>query len=137
MSKISDKRPGDHFTTIDHNRLAQNSNRQENFSVVQGSGLVLKKTPSGPLLDLVGQFNLTPALCTAKATPSAGLHTFSECDMTRTIVDGGKVFTSCWCAGDFNNDWDLSIAGGSETYAFVFSFGGQNMAFIFGSYYSS
>jgi len=72
--------------------------------------------------------------CTAVDTPSAGLHTFKECDREGNILTGDdeRIFTSCWCVGDFDDDWELSIESGKETSGIVFTKNGQNMVFITG-----
>jgi len=81
-----------------------------------------------------------PVKCTAEDTPSAGLHTFKECDLDGTILTGADevVYTSCRLLGDEDGDWDVSVAVGEETFGYLYKYKGENVVSLHsgaGAYY--
>ena len=73
-----------------------------------------------------------PVKCTAANTPSAGLHTFKECDLDGAILTGDDevVYESCRLLGDFNKDWDVSVAEDSESFGYLYKHKGANVVVL-------
>lgn len=77
----------------------------------------------------------TPATTPVPTTTIAwgeGYHTFKECDWAGNILTGDdeRVFKNCRLVGDFNREWDVSIAAGSESFGFLWNLKGQNVVVL-------
>jgi len=141
MTDFRNKKAGDEFTTTDYNKIVRELKRP--ITAVHGSGIIVNDTPSGITLSLSSSaitFSPVPVKCTAEDTPSAGLHTFKECDLDGTILTGADevVYTSCRLLGDEDGDWDVSVAVGEETFGYLYKYKGENVVSLHsgaGAYY--
>ena len=127
------KRKGDEYTTTDHNRFVD-AHKRAKITAAQGSGITVNDTPSGVSLGLAADvtFKPVPVKCTAEDTPSAGLHTFKECDLDGAILTGDDevVYTSCRLLGDEDGDWEVSVEEGEETFGMLYKYKGENVVIL-------
>lgn len=133
------KRKGDEYTTADHNAFVD-AHKRAKITAAQGSGIIVNSdSPSGVVLSLAADvtFKPVPVKCSAEDDPSAGLHTFKECDLDGTILTGDDevVYTSCRLWLDFGKTQDVSIASGSETAGMLFKHKGANVVRVMGYAY--
>jgi len=128
------KHKGDEYTTANHNAFVD-AHKRAKITAAQGSGITVNSdSPSGVVLSLAADvtFKPVPVKCTAEDDPSAGLHTFKECDLVVAILTGDDevVYTSCRLLGDFNKDWDVSVAEDSESFGYLYKHKGANVVVL-------
>ncbi len=137
---IRPKSKGSELTSKDWNNLVARVRALENITAVQGSGITIARSPSGVKVGHYKQYLLTvvPVICTAVDTPSDGLHTFAECDLTGTAISDGVSFASCKLLGDWTaGTWLPSATAGSQTRGLLFNFQNTNIVMVLGGYYMS
>ena len=133
MTDFRNKRVGDEFTTTDYNKIVRELKRP--ITAVHGSGIIVNDTPSGITLSLSSSaitFSPVPVKCTAEDTPSAGLHTFKECDLDGAILTGADevIYTECRLLGDFDSDWAVSVVADSESFGYLHKYKGANVVVL-------